>query len=110
MLAGEKRHQLRRTHVTGQVGHQVAEILFLRLAHRVVGHEHHGIPAGEPPDGVVHVDPGVHAPRGGEDRKSTRLNSSHRCISYAVFCLKKKKKTNTIRLPTSLTEACARYG
>src|SRR5437762_9104924 len=28
------------------------------------------------------------------DRKSTRLNSSHRCISYAVFCLKKKKRTN----------------
>src|SRR5437763_8248926 len=27
------------------------------------------------------------------DRKSTRLNSSHRCISYAVFCLKKKKDT-----------------
>src|SRR5437764_3196025 len=26
------------------------------------------------------------------DRKSTRLNSSHRCISYAVFCLKKKSK------------------
>src|SRR5437764_10355341 len=30
------------------------------------------------------------APRS-RDRKSTRLNSSHRCISYAVFCLKKKK-------------------
>src|SRR5437764_6056084 len=30
-----------------------------------------------------------------EDRKSTRLNSSHRCISYAVFCLKKKKKIIT---------------
>src|SRR5436189_1502856 len=29
------------------------------------------------------------------DRKSTRLNSSHRCISYAVFCLKKKKKTQS---------------
>src|SRR5437867_9484058 len=28
----------------------------------------------------------------GQDRKSTRLNSSHRTISYAVFCLKKKKK------------------
>src|SRR5690348_17464310 len=28
----------------------------------------------------------------GEDRKSTRLNSSHPSISYAVFCLKKKKK------------------
>src|SRR5437762_7918744 len=27
-----------------------------------------------------------------QDRKSTRLNSSHRCISYAVFCLKKKKQ------------------
>src|SRR5437764_11717436 len=30
--------------------------------------------------------------QGQQDRKSTRLNSSHRCISYAVFCLKKKKK------------------
>src|SRR5437763_2760878 len=30
------------------------------------------------------------------DRKSTRLNSSHRCISYAVFCLKKKKKYSRI--------------
>src|ERR1035441_10755420 len=30
------------------------------------------------------------------DRKSTRLNSSHLGISYAVFCLKKKKKKNTI--------------
>src|SRR3712207_8521587 len=30
--------------------------------------------------------------RHGEDRKSTRLNSSHANISYAVFCLKKKKK------------------
>src|SRR5438552_13939246 len=28
------------------------------------------------------------------DRKSTRLNSSHQIISYAVFCLKKKKKTH----------------
>src|SRR5437879_13866224 len=31
--------------------------------------------------------------RRGSDGKSTRLNSSHRCISYAVFCLKKKNKT-----------------
>src|SRR5258708_25929515 len=29
-----------------------------------------------------------------KDRKSTRLNSSHQIISYAVFCLKKKKKKN----------------
>src|SRR5258708_8159213 len=31
----------------------------------------------------------------GTDRKSTRLNSSHQIISYAVFCLKKKKKKRT---------------
>src|SRR2546430_4038064 len=31
------------------------------------------------------------------DRKSTRLNSSHSQISYAVFCLKKKKKKNRIQ-------------
>src|SRR5437764_11347853 len=37
-----------------------------------------------------------------EDRKSTRLNSSHRCISYAVFCLKKKKSTK------NTTVACCR--
>src|SRR5689334_25200493 len=33
--------------------------------------------------------------RRGGDRKSTRLNSSHSSISYAVFCLKKKKKSCT---------------
>src|SRR2546429_923945 len=33
-----------------------------------------------------------------QDRKSTRLNSSHGYISYAVFCLKKKKKTQRDRL------------
>src|SRR5436189_4573659 len=33
--------------------------------------------------------------RPGRDRKSTRLNSSHRCNSYAVFCLKKKKDNIT---------------
>src|SRR5437879_9371555 len=37
-------------------------------------------------DFLVHRLEELHA-----DRKSTRLNSSHRCISYAVFCLKKKK-------------------
>src|SRR2546430_11406958 len=31
-----------------------------------------------------------------EDRKSTRLNSSHSQISYAVFCLKKKKRINAV--------------
>src|SRR5258708_16477509 len=38
-----------------------------------------------------------HAPYGDSvlDRKSTRLNSSHQIISYAVFCLKKKKKLSS---------------
>src|SRR2546430_7126227 len=39
----------------------------------------------------------------GEDRKSTRLNSSHSQISYAVFCLKKKKKTKKTLLPIQHT-------
>src|SRR5690242_21457300 len=34
------------------------------------------------------------------DRKSTRLNSSHMSISYAVFCLKKKKSTHTRTIPS----------
>ena len=40
----------------------------------------------------------VEAPGSG-DRKSTRLNSSHKPISYAVFCLKKKKHTALIKNP-----------
>src|SRR5216684_5736070 len=42
-------------------------------------------------------------PRGRRDRKSTRLNSSHGYISYAVFCLKKKKNTTQILLQTKKT-------
>src|SRR2546430_10846194 len=37
-------------------------------------------------------EPARGRPSGSSDRKSTRLNSSHSQISYAVFCLKKKKK------------------
>src|SRR2546422_8018007 len=37
------------------------------------------------------------------DRKSTRLNSSHGYISYAVFCLKKKKKNNSSLLTLDLS-------
>src|SRR5207249_6195630 len=47
-------------------------------------------------DRRVATDDGVLA-----DRKSTRLNSSHVSISYAVFCLKKKKKKNTTILHTN---------
>src|SRR5690625_5322502 len=38
----------------------------------------------------------IFVPIGAVDRKSTRLNSSHVAISYAVFCLKKKNSINTI--------------
>src|SRR5689334_24603421 len=46
-------------------------------------------------------DPAVHlVTRVTRDRKSTRLNSSHSSISYAVFCLKKKKSTTRSSLVT----------
>src|SRR5687768_17992450 len=41
----------------------------------------------------------------GLDRKSTRLNSSHGYISYAVFCLKKKKKQPNTKLQTPSTDS-----
>src|SRR3989454_7106110 len=45
-----------------------------------------------------------------EDRKSTRLNSSHLVISYAVFCLKKKNKKlgDTGQLPDHCIKGCSR--
>src|SRR5690349_22439104 len=63
-------------------GDDVAELRVALVAQRLVeaGHRTRGGPR------LAHVD-----------RKSTRLNSSHVEISYAVFCLKKKKKkTNTV--------------
>src|SRR5258707_5771426 len=53
--------------------------------------------SGTPPD-VAYADSydvQVAGKWASEDRKSTRLNSSHANISYAVFCLKKKKRTTT---------------
>src|SRR2546427_8246687 len=58
-----------------------------RLERRVVQAE-------RPPPALESGNLRRHAVRG--DRKSTRLNSSHSQISYAVFCLKKKKKTSTL--------------
>src|SRR5688572_32398250 len=43
----------------------------------------------------IGIQPDILLCRSDRDRKSTRLNSSHSQISYAVFCLKKKKKKNT---------------
>src|SRR5438094_2955956 len=70
-----------------------------------------GVPAGEVGDALAAgVEAGAAVDDAGdalydqlrlrscEDRKSTRLNSSHRTISYAVFCLKKKNKYKYKRL------------
>src|SRR2546422_6218671 len=46
---------------------------------------------------------------GREDRKSTRLNSSHGYISYAVFCLKKKKNVQKPRSSASPQRQCMPY-
>src|SRR2546430_13142141 len=66
------------------------------------------LPGARPANSVVTVLPITTAPaarsmattvasrEGARDRKSTRLNSSHSQISYAVFCLKKKKKHDLI--------------
>src|SRR2546422_7011565 len=53
------------------------------------GRQRAGAVADARPGTPVHPAQRAHA---GQDRKSTRLNSSHGYISYAVFCLKKKKK------------------
>src|SRR2546427_8322785 len=46
----------------------------------------------------------AHPKKKSRDRKSTRLNSSHSQISYAVFCLKKKKKKTTIRTALKISQ------
>src|SRR5689334_24072857 len=51
--------------------------------------------AAEPRDGLSVGVPHGHQHQ--QDRKSTRLNSSHSSISYAVFCLKKKKEHSQLR-------------
>src|SRR2546427_7925494 len=63
-------------------------------------------PSRQPPTAVGAATPPLPTP----DRKSTRLNSSHSQISYAVFCLKKKKKdylTTEKSLKQSLQELVA---
>src|SRR5438552_11380694 len=58
---------------------------------------------------VAHPRPRGRGPRArgrpcDQDRKSTRLNSSHQIISYAVFCLKKKKKKKKKNTSTRTTK------
>src|SRR5438132_10244784 len=68
---------------------------------QIAGEVHHDVRQGDDQDGGLHLwviaradrlDQQPAQPGPGEDQKSTRLNSSHTVISYAVFCLKKKKQ------------------
>src|SRR2546422_6932613 len=67
----------------------------------------HSHPVGLPVS-IPEIDPGRldRAPQivSQQDRKSTRLNSSHGYISYAVFCLKKKKKTSIMMMTDDLMD------
>src|SRR3989304_1314556 len=49
-------------------------------------------------------------PPTGSDRKSTRLNSSHGYISYAVFCLKKKTESHSVTTPKRIKCPSATHG
>src|SRR2546430_11471755 len=53
----------------------------------------------------VHLDSARVQVAGWKDRKSTRLNSSHSQISYAVFCLKKKNNNDDAALGVCMTDA-----
>src|SRR2546430_12729742 len=62
-------------------------------AHRSAGDEIHG-----DEKEVAAPGDGRNADRDAQDRKSTRLNSSHSQISYAVFCLKKTNNAQTVAM------------
>src|SRR2546422_8627721 len=55
------------------------------------------------PELVVHGQRALRFPAGWGDRKSTRLNSSHGYISYAVFCLKKKNRVDVTRRDATIS-------
>src|SRR5438128_5647963 len=76
--------------------HQYLHSFPTRRSSDLVGEQARELPA------VIQEDHGSGAPAApadpGKDRKSTRLNSSHGSISYAVFCLKKKKTESSEHL------------
>src|SRR6267143_6053470 len=61
-----------------------------------------------PAAGAARRGPG-RSPPGGADRKSTRLNSSHSSISYAVFCLKKKNLKLKMHFPKNKKKKKIKY-
>src|SRR5438477_8106329 len=81
------RSRLERRDLPGR-GRMQSVTLVAQLQHRA--HHHRERPLAPPGEPVRKLD-----------RKSTRLNSSHMSISYAVFCLKKKKTTTRTPLPNA---------
>src|ERR1039457_4626010 len=99
---GPRRHERQRAPREDETGLRHAVHLGARVLHHVVpeetGEDDVGREAGAPP---AESQKSLVRPVTGDaevdhlDRKSTRLNSSHLVISYAVFCLKKKKTTSS---------------
>src|SRR3989449_6562232 len=77
---------------TGTLVREAVDVDYIIVANNkeALALENHLIKQKKPRFNIIGDDDVVHV-----DRKSTRLNSSHGYISYAVFCLKKKKKSNT---------------
>src|SRR2546429_7091301 len=76
--------------------------LFRSRQRDAADHRHHVAHVGDRLQHAVGERADVQVATARRDRKSTRLNSSHGYISYAVFCLKKKKKkTRNINSPTT---------
>src|SRR5690554_7225656 len=84
------RERMANQHRIGALGIECA----VGLVHQIIGWQ--GFAAGQG-QGAVEVR------RTWRDRKSTRLNSSHVRISYAVFCLKKKKKKKHLQSPLHIS-------
>src|SRR5258708_26038357 len=70
-----------------------ARVVFADIRHRIE------VGGGEMTDVEVHLE----ALRQLQDRKSTRLNSSHQIISYAVFCLNKTVNSTSLTIPPDRT-------
>src|SRR2546422_6326765 len=81
------------------VGPAPAGVVSARSPHRVGRGREQSARCPPHPPGKLNPVPGLTLTKH-QDRKSTRLNSSHGYISYAVFCLKKKKKTNNYNRAT----------
>src|SRR3712207_7767852 len=77
----------------GASGQVVAQVAVLAVLARLVPPRDHGLVAAA----LIVVNLSTVLAESGIDRKSTRLNSSHANISYAVFCLKKKILFSTLR-------------